>query len=643
MDEIQKIVYEITDRCRRQKILANEMLAAFVAKAIILESPERFQLDKNLSADDIEELVSLSVRRLAKEDDPSLETLRLQVSFDSSYVEKQDELEKERADSKRKYTVIEQSICAVKLQHAKDVATMGQLHKLIIAALLTKTGQDPQSEVYQKEVAAALESVLPRANLHAFSSLPYADKRERMEDLFNYVLGIRLFNKSIGKGGVDLPDKVSESHTRIEDLFHRVDAELEEARAVVEEYAMAIEMMQRAEASADETLVASLKRVQDELTNRRQYLNFLESFEEELLSLRDRSKDLKRQHDGNMEDLRELVGRKTAVPKEKVYPLFENLAKLWVESKEIDQHTHALLGIFEDLLKFSQPRYVKQLNEELVERITSKAQGKGQAGEEAVGVGSPSHSAGEEGGEGQTEGKSVSGEKIEAALNVESSEAIHVYRSDNPEIANLVVNFGGFCPVTIVERNNLLLPGNPSLGYVLYKGRLNSFVSAEALSGFKDEPDRYIEGVLMGARKAPELINLLNLERYFPHNVLKRYLSNLDSRLQGLPQSVDADTQTPTHFVEKRIDPKYDWNEWSLRRKALQLANLHTKKTCSTQTNMSHFRRENETQVYLPKSGVTQTARERGTKPVKHLQYISGLRGHPDQEMKVVKVEVDFQ
>jgi len=125
--------------------------------------------------------------------------------------------------------------------------------------------------------------------------------------------------------------------------------------------------------------------------------------------------------------------------------------------------------------------------------------------------------------------------------------------------------------------------------------------------------------------------------------VLKRYLSNLDSRLQGLPQSVDADTQTPTHFVEKRIDPKYDWNEWSLRRKALQLANLHTKKTCSTQTNMSHFRRENETQVYLPKSGVTQTARERGTKPVKHLQYISGLRGHPDQEMKVVKVEVDFQ
>ena len=101
--------------------------------------------------------------------------------------------------------------------------------------------------------------------------------------------------------------------------------------------------------------------------------------------------------------------------------------------------------------------------------------------------------------------------------------------------------------------------------------------------------------------------------------------------------------QTPTHFVEKHIEPKYDWNEWSLRRKAIQLANLHTKRTHSTQTNQSHFRRESESQVYLPKSGVTQTATDRGTRAVQHLQYVSGLRGHPDQEMNVVKVSVDLQ
>ena len=39
------------------------------------------------------------------------------------------------------------------------------------------------------------------------------------------------------------------------------------------------------------------------------------------------------------------------------------------------------------------------------------------------------------------------------------------------------INFGSFCPVTIVERDNLLLPGNPSNGFVLFKGKLYSFVS----------------------------------------------------------------------------------------------------------------------------------------------------------------------
>ena len=53
----------------------------------------------------------------------------------------------------------------------------------------------------------------------------------------------------------------------------------------------------------------------------------------------------------------------------------------------------------------------------------------------------------------------------------------HTHRSDNPEILGMNINFGSFCPVTIVERDNLLLPGNPSNGFVLFKGKLYSFVS----------------------------------------------------------------------------------------------------------------------------------------------------------------------
>eukprot|EP00961_Rhodomonas_salina_P144477 1945576-Rhodomonas_salina.4 len=123
MDEIQKIVFEIADRCARRKVPVTDMLAAFVAKplsldtfhtayaqggdfkerqgqiqtlsertvrsqcrhkcvldlalnrrrwqAVILESPEKFQLDRALSASDVEELVTLAVERLSQANLPA--------------------------------------------------------------------------------------------------------------------------------------------------------------------------------------------------------------------------------------------------------------------------------------------------------------------------------------------------------------------------------------------------------------------------------------------------------------------------------------------------------------------------------------------------------------------------------------------
>ena len=101
------------------------------------------------------------------------------------------------------------------------------------------------------------------------------------------------------------------------------------------------------------------------------------------------------------------------------------------------------------------------------------------------------------------------------------------------------------------------------------------------------------------------------------------------------PLMRDAATGTPTHFVEKRIDPSYDWNEWSLRRKALQMANLRNARTVSSQTDASHFRRENETQVWLPRQKGTNTGVERGTNPPRSKNYLTGLRG--DKATKFAK------
>lgn len=103
----------------------------------------------------------------------------------------------------------------------------------------------------------------------------------------------------------------------------------------------------------------------------------------------------------------------------------------------------------------------------------------------------------------------------------------------------------------------------------------------------------------------------------------------------------DAGTETPLHFEETRIDKKYEWNEWSLRREALHMADIRRKTTSTTQTALSHLRREIETQVYLPKDVATNTTVNNGTNPPRWRKYTTGLRGEP-QPMKVTEIKFDL-
>lgn len=114
--------------------------------------------------------------------------------------------------------------------------------------------------------------------------------------------------------------------------------------------------------------------------------------------------------------------------------------------------------------------------------------------------------------------------------------------------------------------------------------------------------------------------------------------------LLAAPRSYqDSCVQTPTHFVEKNIDQSYEWNEWGLRRRALHLANLRQKVTKSQQTKASAFRREEETQVYLPKESGTMTGVSTGTAAPISRNYIAGLRGAPDEKMSVVNLTIDAE
>jgi len=210
-----------------------------------------------------------------------------------------------------------------------------------------------------------------------------------------------------------------------------------------------------------------------------------------------------------------------------------------------------------------------------------------------------------------------------------------------PEFMQLPLEYQGFCPWTIVHRHGLLMPGKPALGVVRYKNAFFVFAHAVAMQQFMAAPDKLCAAVIGRAGQSPELIHLLRLQEQFPGTSIAKLLSSAASaagnHAGGLavmgaamapPEKKDAATETPTHFVEKHIDPSYHWNEWALRRRAMQLTNLKKCITSSQQTDLSHFHRENDSQVYLPADQKTQTMSESSTQHARTVQYLGGLRGN---------------
>ena len=204
-----------------------------------------------------------------------------------------------------------------------------------------------------------------------------------------------------------------------------------------------------------------------------------------------------------------------------------------------------------------------------------------------------------------------------------------------PEFMQLPLEYQGFCPWTIVHRHGLLMPGKPALGVVRYRNSFFVFAHAVAMQQFMAAPERLCEQVIARAGKAPELIHLLRLQDQFPGTSIAKLLSSAASerttvmgQAMAPPEKRDAATETPLHFVEKRVDPSYHWNEWVLRKRAMALTNLQKCVTTSQQTDLSHFHRENDSQVYLPAIKTTQTTKESGSQHARTVQYVGGLRGN---------------
>jgi hypothetical protein len=650
MDEIRATVNEIVAQCKAKEVAVSETLAAFVARTVINENTSQFRMDKDMTEDDMQELVRLSVERMSEVDSPSLETIKMQVAFDTAYVQNEEKIEKAKTIKDTQLKEMQRAIIEVRPKSATDFESLTALYRQMFTYLLkfadAETAGDRNVE---REIAAALESVFPRIGLNSFIKLPSDQKRDQLNELANIVHGIRLFNREIGKGGAGIDDTVNLVVSEVTTLFHKLQAEVEELSEQCQQYT---DVLIFAHHHKPENINADMiVRWQEELTNRRQFLSYCQSLQEDVMLSAQKTESHRDNYQNEMNELKGLVGSRTSVPKEQVYPKFDTLATLWQLLSSERKLVAAREATRQGLIQFK-ASYQPTLSAETLQMVRDGALPTAEEeAEQAASIASESGHVGlgrsniSMGGGGSGSGVVGMGGDVDP----DSEVPVRLSIESTPEFMQLPLEYQGYCPWTIVQRKGLLLPGNPALGVVRYKNSFNVFVHEEALKEFMEDPRGYLDAVMEQARRNPELIHLLRLQEQFPKANLSKIVGATTGRVgpdgahpllgPAAPTMVDAATETPVHIVEKHIDPNYDWNEWSLRRKALKLTQLRKCRTVSTQTDNSHFRKDAETQHYPARNHGTQTVTTRGTNPIRKVTYLAGVRGGPVNGSRYAKPE----
>ncbi|XP_061609135.1 cilia- and flagella-associated protein 206 isoform X2 [Phyllopteryx taeniolatus] len=464
---------------------------------------------------------------------PSLDTMKMQLYFDMNYTSRGEFLKEISWMLECRLNQVSREITDSKVK-TKD--HFDALYRKIINFILLGSGMGSPSDVSAvQEATAALQSIFPSTDLGAFAVLVKREKEQQLSELTMTVTGIRLFNKASKKEqeinfSELMPAVLSEALSVTDEA---IENELDVSRSLAWKYTA---LLEKWNGSPPEEYDASLVGLTQALHNVRQHEHFLQVLLADSRLCAKRIEILQKDISSQIYLLKTSVQPKTAVPTSKVFPLFKALSKLWSELQDEAE----LLNIFNNIafrLQFflsSQAKiFPKVPLDSLLEGVEVKTDK-----------------------ERMTE---HSGERIDPA-QMKQHEWLQPGTAD--DLAELPLQYSGFCGYTLVNKDGLVLPGNPYIGVLKHKGKMYAFHSKEAGLKFARSPDYFIALVAEKAKSSPELIQLLKLHRSPFHAQEGKTL--LVSRSESC-------TQTDVHPVVTNILKSYEWNEWELRRSAIKL------------------------------------------------------------------------
>ena len=519
-----------------------------------------------------------------------------------------------------------------------------QIHKKIFSFLLIKTRQNTLNSLNEfhiennnnqtlgisseREIYAILDNVLPKSGLPPFVSLSSQDKIAQLNDLCNIVMGIRLLNGEIGKGGIGL--------LTLNDLRKKLGTDL---LLEVKEYYNKIgdisDKLTDIFENVDHSLIVDnedfdfLEKIRKYVIYYRQVLTYLSMLMDDLHGGFNQVDNLSVLYDKEVKYLIEIVEKKSAISKEQAYPRFENLAKMYIKFQEQSFILNIRENVYNKLKFFVSTNEIPDeffsvKNEKNIEFMKKKFSALSSIIENILFKTNPNIV-----NEGNKEENNFS---FESGLYQNGVTILLPHTT--ADFLDIKLEFQGFCIVTLLKKEGLLVNGKPNI-VAKYKEKYAVFYNSLAVQEFLDNPDFYFDNIKSYVKKNTYLINLLNLTDEYPNGNLSSMFRDKDMNTYKYKQSnvmVDKIIQTPVHFYENgHIDMNYVWNEWDLKKQALQLADIMRKKTISCQTYLSHFRRENETQVWPLKEQAINTTISKGTNLSIQKSFVSDLRKYDNK------------
>ena len=554
----------------------------------------------------------------------------------------------------------------------------------VIKYTSTNTSNNDNNEINDQEIILAFESVYSRSGVYSYIKLSMKQKNEQLLELARIVLGIRVYNKHEGKGGEDMSNihidtlytiqsyitdittdlnlidadngrqesNIIQSfiHKRRQELIKEVELkrvsniigdqtfsddlnDLNDDVPVVPVVAVPSQRAQVEDSSSTTTAAAAdihhpaVEEAQEKLIENisqlaynQQYTLYLHKFLTYFRAVESNLKRIKLTLSTECIELQDIVGSKAAVSKDNVYPKFTRLGQLWYECIEENMRFKSIRKAYDYIVNTYRHRF---LPHDLPSLSTLSEVGDGPTSRAVVSTTTTSEIG------------SISGKEVDVSSTHTGCEILYPH-NNSALLSSIHLMFNGFCAWALTDKNGLLVRGRPEVGIVCYKNQYFAFESSSGLQAFIVSPDVYIHRIQSYIILHPEYLYLLSLEQWFPREYTLLFASegftigSHSTHNSGGTVQCDASTETPIHFIERNIDTSHYWNEWDMRRQVLKLVNLQNCKTHSTQTINSHYRRENHSQVYLPKNNETQTKRDTGTNPKLVTAYLAGTNGMRD-------------